>query len=156
VISRDWLYDQYVNHQRTLPDLAQDTGMSTANMARWATFHGIPLRPRGGASHNQVRLIRAHAAAAPRILRPALVGEGAWERLTRFAAASRYRTISEAAKALGLNQAALVTQINRLESDLGGLLLVRAQHRHPTRLTPLGRKVTTAIADHSRSADHSD
>lgn len=26
--------------------------MSTANMARWAHLHQIPLRPRGGASHN--------------------------------------------------------------------------------------------------------
>jgi hypothetical protein len=50
-IDRDWLFDQYVSRGRTLPDLAREKNMSTANMARWAHRHQIPLRPRGGASH---------------------------------------------------------------------------------------------------------
>ena len=48
VIDPDWLYDQYVHHRRTLTDLAQEKGMSPANMRRWATILDIPLRPRGG------------------------------------------------------------------------------------------------------------
>lgn len=52
IIDRDWLLEQYVNRGRTLPDLAREKNMSTANMARWAHFHHIPLRPRGGASHD--------------------------------------------------------------------------------------------------------
>ena len=51
-IDRDWLYDQYVNKLRVLPDLAKEAGMSTANMARLAKKHGIPLRGRGGLSHS--------------------------------------------------------------------------------------------------------
>jgi hypothetical protein len=51
VVDRDWLYEQYVGQGRTLPDLAREKNMSTANMARWAHIHQIPLRPRGGASH---------------------------------------------------------------------------------------------------------
>ncbi|WP_204808764.1 hypothetical protein [Mycobacterium riyadhense] len=35
-IDRDWLYDQYINNRRALPDIAKEAGMSTANMARWA------------------------------------------------------------------------------------------------------------------------
>lgn len=50
-IDRDWLYEQYVHHRRTLPELAREKGMSTANMTRWAHTHNIPLRPRGAASH---------------------------------------------------------------------------------------------------------
>ncbi|OBF76574.1 TniQ family protein [Mycolicibacterium fortuitum] len=50
-IDRDWLYDQYVNKRRALPDIAQEAGMSTANMARWAKTHAIPMRGRGGGSH---------------------------------------------------------------------------------------------------------
>lgn len=50
-VDRDWLYDQYVNRRRTLPDLAEEAGMSTANMARWAKEHAIPMRGRGGHSH---------------------------------------------------------------------------------------------------------
>jgi hypothetical protein len=40
-----------------LPDLAREKNMSTANMARRAHFHQIPLRPRGGASHDSAQRI---------------------------------------------------------------------------------------------------
>ena len=50
-IDRDLLYDQYVNKHRALPDIAQEAGMSTANIVRWAKRHAIPLRGRGGGSH---------------------------------------------------------------------------------------------------------
>ncbi|MFG2329837.1 hypothetical protein ACGFMM_09430 [Streptomyces sp. NPDC048604] len=33
-VERDWLIEQYVHRCRTLPDLAREAGMSTANMAR--------------------------------------------------------------------------------------------------------------------------
>ena len=52
VIDREWLLEQYVGRGRTLPDLAREKNMSTADMARWAHFYQIPLRPRGGASHD--------------------------------------------------------------------------------------------------------
>ena len=38
IIHRDWrLFEQYVDRGRTLPDLAREKNMSTANMARWPT-----------------------------------------------------------------------------------------------------------------------
>jgi hypothetical protein len=49
-IDRDWLYNQYVNKRRALPEIAKEAGMSTANMARWAKIHAIPMRGRGGRS----------------------------------------------------------------------------------------------------------
>jgi hypothetical protein len=52
VIDREWLFEQYVNRGRTLPDLALEKNMSTANMSRWAHHHQIPLRPRGRGSHD--------------------------------------------------------------------------------------------------------
>ncbi|WP_338671511.1 hypothetical protein V1460_00795 [Streptomyces sp. SCSIO 30461] len=64
-IEREWLFEQYVVHRRTLPDLARETGMSTANMARWAHTHNIPLRPRGGASHNVALRARDRAQSPP-------------------------------------------------------------------------------------------
>jgi hypothetical protein len=150
VISRDWLYDQYVDQRRTLPDLARETGMSTANMNRWAKTHNIPLRPRGGASHNNVRIALAQATIAPPALQPALTGPGACDRLRRFAAAVEHPTITAAATALGIHQGALTMQINRLERDLGGQLLTRAERGHPMRLTPFGRKVVAAIRTYNR------
>ncbi|MGV0736063.1 TniQ family protein [Mycobacterium syngnathidarum] len=57
-IEREWLYDQYVNKRRALPEIAKEAGMSTANMARWAKTHAIPMRGRGGGSHTKRLRIR--------------------------------------------------------------------------------------------------
>ncbi|SCD42287.1 TniQ family protein [Streptomyces sp. OspMP-M43] len=144
-IERDWLIEQYVRRRRTLPDLARETGMSPANMARWARIHNIPLRSRGGASHSQALCAAEQTSRAPRILRPALTGQGAKERLNRFAAATAYPSLGAAASGLGLNTFVLVAQINRIERELGGPLLVRAERGRPMKLTPLGRNVLRAV-----------
>ncbi|MFF3746917.1 TniQ family protein [Streptomyces kronopolitis] len=144
-IDRDWLIEQYVHRRRTLANLAREKGMSTANMARWAKTHNVPLRPRGGASHSQALRAAEQVSRAPRILRPALTGQGARERLNRFAAASVYPSLGAAASGLGLNTFALVAQINRIERELGGPLLVRAERGRPMKLTPLGRNVLRAV-----------
>ncbi|WP_179775807.1 LysR family transcriptional regulator [Amycolatopsis endophytica] len=46
---------------------------------------------------------------------------------------------------LGLQPSPLSTQIKRLEHDLGGELLVRAERGRPMQLTPFGNKVAAAI-----------
>lgn len=143
-VDRDWLYTQYVDHQRTLPELDTEKGMSTANMARWAHHHQIPLRSRGGPSHTATLTADKAARSAPALLRPALAGIGGAERLARFAAASQYPTVTAAAAALGIHQGVLQHQINRLAIDLGGALLTRAQRNHPMTTTPLGRRVLRA------------
>ena len=145
VIDRDWLIEQYVDRGRTLPDLACEKNMSTSNMARWAHVHQIPLRPRGGASHDSFLRSTDQAADLPAEIRRALTSPYAWQRLERFAAATGYRTLSEAAGRLGITQSALVTQINRLERDIGGLLLERAERGRPMSPTPLGEQVVAAL-----------
>ncbi|QIS06948.1 LysR family transcriptional regulator [Nocardia brasiliensis] len=144
-IDRDWLYDRYVNQRRTLSELARETGMSTANMARWAKRYDILMRPRGGPSHSANLDANTMAATAPLNLQPALTTIGGWERLRRFAAATRYPTLTAAAKGLGINQITLTSQVNRLERELGGPLLNRAERNHPMTLTPLGEEILAAI-----------
>ncbi|MFF8595193.1 LysR family transcriptional regulator [Streptomyces sp. NPDC015220] len=101
--------------------------MSTANMARWAHTHNIPLRPRGGARHDTALRTADEADTLPVILRKALTGLFAWQRLSRFVAARSYPTLADAARHLGIHQSALVTEINRLERDLGQALFERAE-----------------------------
>ncbi|MGW2510709.1 TniQ family protein [Streptomyces scopuliridis] len=144
-IERDWLIEQYIHRRRTLPDLARETGMSTANMARWARTHNIPLRPRGGASHHTALRTAEEAADAPAILSDALTSPNARQRLERFAAALPYPTVTEAARALGIHQSTLTIQINRLERDLGRPLIERAERGRRMRPTPFGRKVAAAV-----------
>jgi DNA-binding transcriptional LysR family regulator len=145
VIDRDWLLEQYVDRRRTLPDLAREKNMSTANMARWAHFHQVPLRPRGGVSHGSFLRSTDQAVGLPDEIRKALTSPYAWQRLNRFAAAVGYRTLSEAAEHLGITQSALVIQISRLERDIGGPLLERAERGRPMRPTPLGEQVVAAL-----------
>jgi DNA-binding transcriptional LysR family regulator len=152
VIDRDWLFEQYVGCGRTLPDLAREKNMSTANMARWAHFHQIPLRPRGGASHDSAQRITDQARDLPAPVDKALTSPHAWQRLNRFAAAIAYQTLSDAAKHLGITQSTLVTQINRLERDIGGPLLERAERGRPMTPTPLGEQVLAALQRYSRCA----
>ncbi|SDR39544.1 MULTISPECIES: TniQ family protein [unclassified Streptomyces] len=143
-IERAWLIEQYVHRRRTLPDLARETGMSTANMARWAHTYNIPLRPRGGASHHTALRTADEAEALPVILRKALTGPYARKRLSRFLAARPYPTLTEAARALGIHQSTLVVQINRLEADLGQPLFERAERGTAMKLTRFGKRVTSA------------
>jgi DNA-binding transcriptional LysR family regulator len=150
VIDRDWLLEAYVDHGRTLPDLAREKNMSTANMARWAHLHQIPLRPRGGASHDSFLRTTEQAADLPPEICKAPTSPYAWQRLNRFAGAICYRTLSEAAGRLGITQSALVTQINRLERDIGGPLLERAERGRPMSPNPLGEQVVAALHRSSR------
>lgn len=152
-IDKDWLYTEYLVHQRALPDLAAEKGMSTMNMSRWAKVHGIPLRGRGSPSHTANIDAALAAKDAPALLRPALTSIGGAERLSRFAAAANYSTVTAAAAALGLHQPVLQGQIARLETELGGPLFTRAQRGHAMALTYLGTRVVHAWT--GRSPYHS-
>ncbi|RDV49124.1 LysR family transcriptional regulator [Streptomyces sp. IB2014 011-12] len=143
-VDREWLTEQYVVRRRTLPDLAREAGMSTANMARWAHTHKIPLRPRGGRSHDTALRATEQASRTPAVLREALTSPYAWQRLERFVAASSYPTMSEAARALSICQSALVIQIKRLEQDLGHVLIERAERGRAMNLTVFGEEVVAA------------
>ncbi|WP_277328072.1 LysR family transcriptional regulator [Streptomyces sp. JH14] len=56
----------------------------------------------------------------------------------------RLCTLGAAARDMGVNGPTLVTQINRLASELGGPALERAERGRPMKLTPLGKRVVRA------------
>jgi DNA-binding transcriptional LysR family regulator len=99
--------------------------------------------PTGGASH--AAALARPDPALPRIIRLALTGDGAWERLRRFQAAMRYPTLGKAADALGLEQTALTSQFSRLERDIGAELYTRAVRGRPMSLTRRGRALLTVL-----------
>ena len=127
--------------------------MSPAHMNRWVNTHNIPLR-RGEASHNAT----LRAADAPAFLCETLTSTYAWGRLEWFIAALSHDTMRKAAQALGINQSTLVTQINRLEKDLGQPLIERAQRGQPMRPTAFGTKIVAAaraMSTHDEESTHS-
>ncbi|MFG2329836.1 LysR family transcriptional regulator [Streptomyces sp. NPDC048604] len=105
----------------------------------------MPLRPRGGASHQTALRTADEAETLPAILRKALTSPYARQRLSRFLAARSYPTLTDAARDLGIHQSTLVIQINRLEADLGEPLFERAERGRAMKLTPFGEKVIAAI-----------
>ena len=143
-IDRDWLHTEYVVRRRTLPELAAEKGMSTANMSRWARHHQIPRRGRGGPSHAATISAAQVAETAPALLHPALTGIGGMERLNRFAIASSHPTCTAAAAAMGIENSILTTQIKRLGEEFGGPLITRAYRNHPMTTTDLGAQVLRA------------
>ena len=79
---------------------------------------------------------------APARPRPALRQIGGTARLDRFETVLRYPTLTPLAAAdLGLRQAVLTLQIARLEEDLGGALMQRAQRGQPMTPTEQGARV---------------
>ena len=147
----DWLYDQYVNQARPLPAIAEDCGVSTSAVSGWAHEAGIPLRGRGGPSHEDALAALRQSAQAPELIRPALESAGGLQRLRRFSQLARFRTVSQAAAELKTSEAVLSVQISRLEREIGGQLLVRAQRGRPMELTDLGRQV---VADMNAYTEH--
>ncbi|MDF3291331.1 TniQ family protein [Streptomyces silvisoli] len=136
-VERDWLIEQYVIRQRSLTDLADETGMSRMTMSRWAHTHNIPVQPGRAGSHNA-------ALRAPDILRKAFSDTYAWQRVERFLDAVAHPTLYEAAQTLAINYTTLTTQIARLEQELGQPLLERAERGRAMQLTPFGQRVTVA------------
>jgi Bacterial regulatory helix-turn-helix protein, lysR family len=144
-IDPDWLHDQYVTHRRTLTDLGHEVGLTVSQMGRRAKAYNIGIRPPGGSSHGRSREVAMAAAEFP-MLRPALTDTVSWERLKRFAAAADHDSIRSAARTLGTHSSCLSKQIDRLERDLGGQLLIRTPTRYQRmQLTPLGTEITAAV-----------
>jgi len=100
--------------------------------------------------------IAAATAAAPPVLRPAITGPGAWKRLRRLAAASSYSSLSLAASSLGIEPSVLISQVNRLEREVGHRLLDRIPGQQAMQPTAYGQKVIAAIRAASATRPASD
>jgi hypothetical protein len=145
-IDPDWLRAQYVDEQRTLPDIAAEIGTTPPNLARVAAKHGIPLRERGGASHAASLRV---PLGFPEPLASAVLGQGGWGRVRRFQICARSRSINHAAKLVGCKTNVLWGQVAHLERACGRPLIVRATRRQERQvLTPLGRRLLAQADEH--------
>ncbi|MFJ2195552.1 TniQ family protein [Streptomyces violaceusniger] len=140
-----WLREQYLVRGRPLADLGREKGLSPSTMTRWAKIHGVPVTKVNGHTRPGLAQLAVQAREAPEILRPAFTGPGAWDRLREFAAVSGYRTLKEAAEALGTHHTTLITRVGRLRREIGHPLLIRATTASPMKLTPIGEAVVAAI-----------
>jgi TniQ/Bacterial regulatory helix-turn-helix protein, lysR family len=136
-----WLHEQYVTWQRTLRGIAYEVGCTTASLMLFAKQHAIPLRPRSGGnafiSHGATP---HHPADLPDLLRTALTGQGARQRVERFLLITEHRSLRQAADHIGATSPALSGQLTALERQCGGQLIRRGAPRLGD-LTPLGQQL---------------
>lgn len=136
-----WLREQYVTWQRTLRGIANEVGCSKASLMHFAKEHAIPLRPRSGGnafiSHSAAPV---HPADLPDLLRTALTGQGARQRIDRFLLIAEHRNLRQAAEHGGGSRTAYSMQLTALERQCGGELIGRGAPRLGE-LTPLGRQL---------------
>jgi hypothetical protein len=135
-IDEAWLRDQYLDQRRSFVAIAAQLGLSQMTIARAARDYGIPPRPSGIASHPH---LVAETSDLPPDIRRAIDGHlHGWLRLRRFQQATAYPSLTQAARHEGVHAATLVTQIRRLERDIGAALLHRATPTSPATLTGRG------------------
>jgi hypothetical protein len=143
-IDPDWLRAQYLDRKRSFPGIAAELGVSEMTVNRAAHRYRIPIRPAGVTSHPE--MLRTLDPNIPRDIRRAVEGGlWGWQRLRRFQQAMGFPTIEEAADHLGVHQATLVRQLQRLERDIGAQLYHRAVRAQPLRPTRRGAALLNAL-----------
>ncbi|GHC14810.1 helix-turn-helix domain-containing protein [Streptomyces diastaticus] len=74
-------------------------------------------------------------------------------RLHPFLQAANYPSLAAYCRASGMSPSALTPQIQHLERDLQGQLLIRGQHGHRMRLTDFGEKVLVTAHPYADQLD---
>ncbi|MFF9641009.1 TniQ family protein [Kitasatospora aureofaciens] len=147
-IDPDWLKDQYVNHKRSTLSLAEEAGTEDMTILRRLRQLGIPIRPSG--VHSSEVMLAQLPDDAPADIKKAVQGTlYGWFRLARFQAAMEFPNLNLAGEALGIVPSALVTQLARLEADIGAPLFHRSAKKKngaPMSPTERGAELLAALA----------
>jgi hypothetical protein len=139
-VDPDEVRDMYLVQRLTSQEIADATGWNRFTIRRLLLLVGVPLRAPGSFT-GRTGIDPGAYAEFPAILTKALQGYRGKDRLQRFAAISTYPSLDAAARCLGLDRPTLSGQIQTLERNVGGQLLMRADRWHPMRLTSLGRNL---------------
>ena len=139
---RDWLYREHVTKGRPLAELAREHGVSGATMTKNAKMHNIPVRRLGRYTPDALN----NDENIPAVLKPALAGQGGWERLQRLAEIAQFGTLRAAAAHLNAHRTTLGHQIALIERDLGKPVLNPADGHRTHELTAFGEEVVAAGA----------
>jgi len=143
-IDQAWLADQYLQQRRSFVDIAAELGISDKTVTAAARDYGIPARPAGITSHPD--LITKIDNSIPADVRRAVEGQlHGWQRLRRFEQVMAYTSLNTAGPHIGAHLSALISQLRRLEDDVGGQLFHRATPTTPMRLTQRGAALLHAL-----------
>jgi hypothetical protein len=145
-IPADVIREHHLNRGKTFAEMSADLGFTPQRIRYWAHKYQMPLRPYYSHRPDPELWRHAQRLGIERMLAPALSSRGGWPRLQRFAAASRYANLSQAARAIGCAPQTLRTQCLHLEHALGKTLIIRAKGRYkPMQLTAFGTEIADAV-----------
>jgi hypothetical protein len=139
-----WLREQYLRGRRSTTDIAAELGSTQMTVSRALHRLGIPIRPQGVRSHPH--MIATMDQRLPRDIRATVEGSlHGWHRLNRFRIAMAFPSLETASSYLGAHPTALVTQFQRLETDIGGKLFRRSAFGKPHQPTQRGKQLLAAL-----------
>ncbi len=137
-IGPHWLREQYQFRQRSLKDIAAETGIPAATLAAAARNTGIPVRHGTNGHTHPLASTRAPGAVPPAVWN-AFTRPHAEQRIRRLLTLPGQPSLRDAARHLGINHATLASQIRQLE-DVTGLTLLRADPDGTITLTADGEQ----------------
>ena len=121
-IDPHWLREQYQARQRSLKDIAVETGIPVESLAAAARNAGIPVRHgMNGHAHPLANL--GTPSAFPPAVWSAFTRPNAEQRIRRLLALPGQPSLQHAARQLGIRHAILASQIRQLETATGTTLL---------------------------------
>jgi len=121
-IDPDWLREQYQSRQRSLKDIAAETGNPVESLAAAARNAGIPVR-HGMNGHAHPLASLGPAGAFPQAVWNAFTRPHAEQRIRRLLALPGQPGIHHAARQLTIRHAILASQIRQLEAVTGTTLV---------------------------------
>jgi len=145
LIDPGWLAEQYLAKRRSFAAIAAELGVTDMTVAKAAHAAGITARAPGITSHPD--LLTQLGDDYPNDLRAAVNGQlHGWQRLRRFRQVMQHRSINTATSHIGADLSTLVSQIGRLEHDIGITLINRATATTPMTATTRGVKLLETLA----------
>ena len=158
-IDPHWLREQYQNRQRTLKDIAAETGIPVAALAAAARQAGIRVRHGiSGRAHPLTAL--GGPGAFPTEVWTVFARPGAEQRIRRLLALPGQAGLNQAARQLGIRNALLASQVRQLEAAVGTPLL-RTRPDGQLALTAYGERfardvtpVLNMLAEPNRDSEH--
>jgi Bacterial regulatory helix-turn-helix protein, lysR family len=137
-IDPHWLREQYQARQRSLKDIAAETGFPVEDLAAAARTAGIPVRHGiNGRAHPLAGL--GGPGAFPAAVWNAFTGPHAEQRIRRLLVLPGQPSLRHAARQLGIRHALLAGQVRQLE-DAVGTTLLRISTDGTIALTPDGEE----------------
>ncbi|WAX78340.1 helix-turn-helix domain-containing protein [Streptomyces sp. KMM 9044] len=128
---------------RQVVQAVEDWAHTLAEQPRETWTQAAKRRPQPGPKRrkNWVRPDAPGVDLFPALLQPAVRTFAGRRRLRRFLHVADYPSLAAYCRDVGLSPSALTVQIQHLERDLQGQVLIRGQYGHRMRLTDLGENV---------------